>query len=330
MFESVLSKEMASFLEIRKPVVAPNTFSQDKHALIALDEHLTRNDYLKKVLTEDVFDTWIPTLSGNKSKTIKNKVLSIRVFVKYLNNMGNPSFLPDVPTSKSDYIPYIYSDEELSMLMRYADNLRIVSPKATSPYIVLKVPMILRILYGCGTRLEETIALQRKDVDFKAGTIFFRKTKYSKERRIPMHETLSQMLERYCLAIGIMHTPEAHLFPGRKLNTHMTTRQMATWFTELLRLANIDQRTKNPGERGASLHCFRHVFVLKSMQQLEATGHSIDMNDLLLPTYLGHETLLDTDKYMRFSGAQVPESLEAFESFTAGLIPKVEVPYEDE
>jgi integrase len=332
MFESILSKEMTSFLEIRKPAVAPNTFSQDKIVLIALDEHLTRNDYCKKELTEDVFDTWIPTLSGNKSKTVKNKVLSIRVFVKYLNNMGNPSFLPDVPTSKSDYIPYIYSDGELLLLIHYADNINmgIKAHNASSPHIALKIPMILRILYGCGTRLEETMALQRKDVDFKADTIFLRKTKYSKERRIPMHEMLSQILERYCLAIGIMHIPEAYLFPGKKPDTHLTTRQMATWFTELLRLANIDQRTKNPGERGASLHCLRHVFVLKSMQQLEAAGHSIDINDLLLPTYLGHETLLDTDKYMRFSGAQIPESLEAFESFTAGLIPKVEVPYEDE
>ena len=54
------------------------------------------------------------------------------------------------------------------------------------------------------------------------------------------------------------------------------------------------------------------------------------MNDLLLPTYLGHECLLDTDKYMRFSGIQAPESLDVFETFTAGLIPNVEVPYEEE
>jgi len=51
---------------------------------------------------------------------------------------------------------------------------------------------------------------------------------------------------------------------------------------------------------------------------------------LLMSRYLGHECLLDTDKYMRFSGAQMPDSLEAFETFSAGLIPSVEVPYEDE
>ena len=69
---------------------------------------------------------------------------------------------------------------------------------------------------------------------------------------------------------------------------------------------------------------------MKSMQQLESAGHSVDVNDLLLPTYLGHECLLDTDKYMRFSGVQVPESLDVFETFTAGLIPNVEVSYEEE
>ena len=53
------------------------------------------------------------------------------------------------------------------------------------------------------------------------------------------------------------------------------------------------------------------------------------MNDLLLPTYLGHECLLDTDKYMRFSGVQVSDSLEAFEAFSSGLIPFVGVPYEE-
>lgn len=127
-----------------------------------------------------------------------------------------------------------------------------------------------------------------------------------------------------------MLSSDAYLFPGKKPASHLTQRQVQQWFSELLRIADIDQREKKPYERGASLHCFRHVFVLKSMQQLEAAEHPVDMNDLLLPTYLGHECLLDTDKYMRFSGAQVPESLGAFETFTAGLIPAVEAPYEDD
>lgn len=230
----------------------------------------------------------------------------------------------------SKYIPYIYSDEEIRKIMHYADNLIIREQQYHPTSFQLKVPMVIRVLYGCGTRLGETLSLRRKDVDFKSGTIFLKKTKFSKERVIPVHESLLVILERYCLTLGILHNPEAFLFPGRNPKHHYTTRQMASWFSEILRLADIDQRKKGPHERGACLHCFRHLFVLKSMQQLEAAGRPVDMNDLLLPTYLGHDHLIDTDQYMRFSGLQVPEAMDAFETFTAGLIPHVEVPYEEE
>jgi integrase len=243
--------------------------------------------------------------------------------------MGGHSFLPDTIKVKSDYIPYIYSDEELSLLIKHADNLEVKKNNCCT-HLLAMIPMILRILYGCGTRLGETMALKRKDIDFKARTILLRKTKYSKERLIPVHETLISIIERYCLALGIMLSPEAYLFPGRKPGAHFSDWEVLHWFTKLLKIANIDQGEKQLGERRACLHCYRHVFVLKSMLQLEAAGHPVDMNDLLLPTYLGHECLIDTDKYMRFSGAQVPESLIVFEVFTAGLIPEVEVPYEDE
>lgn len=329
MFESAFAKDMTAFLELRRSSVGAQTFAHDTVTLTKLDCHLAEQDYREKNLSEEILLTWIRTLGG-KAKTVQLKVLAVRNFVRYLNGMGGHSFLPDAPKVKSDYIPYIYSDKELLLLIQYADNLK---PKALKPccaYISAMIPMILRILYGCGTRVGETMALRRKDIDFKAQTIFLRETKNSKERRIPVHNTLISIMERYCLAIGIMLSPEAYLFPGKKPGSHLTSRRVQHWFSELLMLADIDQSEKKPGERGACLHCFRHVFVLKSMQQLEAAGHPVDMNDLLLPTYLGHECLLDTDKYMRFSGAQVPDSLKAFETFTAGLIPSVEVPYEDE
>ena len=327
MLESTFSKEMTTFLKLRNGSVCQQTLAHDRATLTSLDRLLCKHDYRHKDLSEEILDAWMRSLSG-KSKTVKEKVLSIRNFMRYLNSMGGHSFLPKAPKVKSSYIPYIFSDKELSLLIRYADNLEAKAPKICCTYLPAMISMILRILYGCGTRLSETLALKRKDLDFRAGTILLRETEYSKERCIPAHDSLMAILERYCLALGIMLSPEAYLFPGRKPDSHFVRRGMQGWFTELLRLAGIDQIEKQPRERGASLHCFRHVFVLKSMQQMEAAGHRVDLNDLLLPTYLGHESFIDTDKYMRFSGAQVPESLEAFEAYTVGLIPEVEAPYE--
>ena len=136
---------------------------------------------------------WIFSLTG-KSKTVQIKVGIIRNFVKYLNNLGNYSFLPMSPKVKSDYIPYIYSDKEIQQIMYCADNLVPQNLNMCNAFFRLKIPMFIRILYGCGTRLEETVALQRKDIDFKNGTLFLRKTKFSKERLIPVHNSLLDIL----------------------------------------------------------------------------------------------------------------------------------------
>lgn len=329
MFESTLAKEMTAYLKLRELSVAQTSVLHDRRILTMLDRYLLESGFSGKALTEEALEAWVLTLTG-KSKTVKEKVRVVRNFSKYLSSIGQESFLLDSPKEKSDYIPYIYSDEEIQKILHYADNLQPKNPGKDGAAFQLKVPMLVRILYGCGTRLGETISLQRKDIDFKAGTLFLRNTKFSKERLIPVHESLLAILERYCIALGILSKPDSFLFPGRNPNKHYTTRQMDKWFSEILRLADIDQRSRLAHERGACLHCFRHVFVLKSMQQLEAAGRPVDMNDLLLPTYLGHDRLIDTDRYMRFSGVQVPETLDAFETYTAGLLPRIEVPYAEE
>ncbi len=316
-------------MEIRKKSVSDGTAANDHHTLILLDNYMFECNYESKVLSDDIVDSWVRTLKG-KSKTINVKVCTVRTFVKYLNALDNPSFMPDMIRDKSDYMPYIFSNEEVERIMNIADNIITNKAYRYSPYTALKVPMVIRILYSCGTRLGETMELKRKDIDFNKDTMFIRKAKRSKERLIPVHHSLMIILEKYCLALGILDKPNEYLFPGQKPERHFTERQMLTWFSKILRICNIDQQKKEKGSRGACLHCFRHLFVLKSMQQLEAEGHSIDMNDLLLPTYLGHNGMIDTDKYMRFSGVQVPEALDAFQNYTKGLIPDVEVPYEEE
>ena len=330
MFNSVLSCEMTSYIELRKQCVTQSSIRGDICVLKSLDQLLISNNISDKRISEELISAWMHSLTG-ASKTVSDKVIILRGFVKYLQSMGIYCFLPESPRCKSDYIPYIFSDEELSAIIRIADNLKdMLLCNQHTPNIELVIPMVLRILMGCGTRLGETMELKRMDVDFEHRTLLLRITKYSRERMIPVHDSLIRILERYCLALGIMYEPNAYLFPGKKLKTHLTTRQVDEWFSRILEVATIDRHQKEPGKRGACLHCLRHVFVLKSMQQLEKAGHSVDMNDLLLPTYLGHKCLLDTDRYMRLSGAQSPETIERFESFTVGLIPNVEDAYEEE
>ena len=56
------------------------------------------------------------------------------------------------------------------------------------------------MLLGCGFRLGEPLAAKVKDINFQSGTILIRHAKNNKQRVIPMDVTLTQMLERYCIA----------------------------------------------------------------------------------------------------------------------------------
>lgn len=76
--------------------------------------------------------------------------------------------------------------------------------------------MLLRMLLGCGFRLGEPLAAKVKDINFQSGTILIRHAKNNKQRVIPMDVTLTQMLERYCIAMGIKTEPESYLFPSSK------------------------------------------------------------------------------------------------------------------
>ena len=192
MFNSSLAREMDAYIELRSAAFSDSLVSNDKRVLWSLDQYLVRAEFQGKNLTEEVLTAWAKTLSG-KSQTVKGKLGVIRGFGKYLNTMGYVSFLPTLPKVKSDYIPYIYTDEEVALIFHYADNMRPINPKSGSAYFQLKIPMALRILYSCGTRLKETMTLRRKDIDFKNRTLFLKNTKFSKERLIPDHASAGRI-----------------------------------------------------------------------------------------------------------------------------------------
>lgn len=119
--------------------------------------------------------------------------------MKYLNSIGITAYIPPIPKVADDYVPYIFSDEELERIYLQADNLDVSNTKK-NPLIQYEFPMVIRLMYGCGLRIGETLALKMKDVDLIGGILIMRHTKGDKQRLVPMNPLLSEILERYCLA----------------------------------------------------------------------------------------------------------------------------------
>lgn len=76
-------------------------------------------------------------------------------------------------------------------------------------------------------------------------------------------------------------------------------------------------------ERGPCLHCLRHGFAFKAFAEAERSGRSITDSVPYLSIYLGHDSLKETESYLKFSSELYPEAMELFENYTLQVFPEV-------
>ena len=201
-FKSVLKDEIAEFLSLRKASKGKSIYEHNRHTFKLFDEYLSSIDCNDKNLTEEQVTGWIITLTG-KSSTIANVVIVVRIFLVHLKSYGINAYIPPIPKINDDYIPYIFSDDEMKRIFFIADNLQVVKPRKNT-LIHVEFPMILRLMYGCGLRVGETLSLRMKDVDIDIGVLTLKYTKGDKQRIVPMHPSLTEILRQYCMTMGIV------------------------------------------------------------------------------------------------------------------------------
>ncbi|MFQ7287986.1 MAG: tyrosine-type recombinase/integrase [Lacrimispora saccharolytica] len=214
-FQSVFRNELEEYLKINQGTVNEDTLRNTRRVLLSFDSSLAEEN--TNVISEAAVNRWIREIrQTNAAKTVSDKVSYLRKFLRYLQYKGYRVFMPDCPKTSDSYVPYIFSDEEIQILLARADSW---ADKHTDPKICqtdMEFCMLLRMLLGCGFRLGEPLAAKVKDINFQSGTILIRHAKNNKQRVIPMDVTLTQMLERYCIAMGIKTEPESYLFPSSK------------------------------------------------------------------------------------------------------------------
>lgn len=316
---SIFYKEITEFLLLREKVLAHSTVTMDRCALLSFDQHLVKRKKCEMSINEEDVITWIQPMHGRLARnTIASKIRILRVFLCHLTSKEIPVYIPRYIKVPDTYIPYLFSDAEIQTIFTAADT--IPHRKKSKHAIVL--PMVLRMLYSCGFRLEELLAIRIGDINFKRGLVLLKDTKNQKQRIVPLGDALTKMVYRYCLAIGIMECSENYIFPGKDSTKHISQRVIQEWFETLLRDTGIFVRTEKR-TRGPCLHCFRHLFAVKSFAQSARDGRSVNNSIPYLSIYLGHSNLAETEKYLKFNSDIFPEHAALFEDFCEGIFPEV-------
>lgn len=318
-FTSIFRVELTDFLASRQRSVSDTTYRNDCRILGSFDKYLSEEAISEKRLTETVVSGWIkPLYNSYTSNKIADILGYLRNFLRYLQYNGIPVFIPMNPKLTKDYVPYLFSADEMERIFYAADNMSFCNDVTRKEF-----PMILRMLYGCGFRIGELLEVRISDVNFNRQTVLVKKAKNKKQRIVVMSDSLTAILEKYCTAMKISNSPDSYLFPSVKRHLgHISIYTVSYCFIKILKSIGI-YAAPEPHRRGQCIHCLRHVFTVNSFAQVQRYGQSPQNAIPYLSVYLGHYDMNGTERYLKFSNDMFPEYTDTFEAYAANIFSEV-------
>jgi len=317
-FISIFAEEIKSYINL---VSGSGRYVEKiKSSLKSFDIYLSGFPVTDKIITESIVRIWLDG-KNVKPQTKARTLDDFRGFANYLALIGCQTGLPESPIPHQDYVPYIFSSEEMASIFDAADNFQAYHNGSTSD---IQFPVVLRILYGCGLRLREALTITWKETDLERGIFIIHKAKNQKQRLVPFSDSLKNVLGLYrefVLSNGGGHNYvfESRYNPGNPYDNSTFWR----WFSKILREANIHFARNTTHERGPCPHCMRHMFVVHSFMKSESEGRGMENTVPFLSAYLGHEGILETQKYLRASYTLYTQSHQKVNAHIGGLFPEV-------
>ena len=127
-------------------------YNSEGNQLRRIDEMSTAIGCPDNCLTREIVEQWTSKREYESHKTWANRTIVIRQLARYMNSHGFSAYETPVVIQNrpSDFVPYIYSDAELSRIFTAADSL----PSFTNcPNRGAVMSLIFRLIYGCGLRI---------------------------------------------------------------------------------------------------------------------------------------------------------------------------------
>ena len=275
------------------------------------------NCYNVSHISEQMVEELLAPRGGLSESERQYMTSSLRQFCSFLTLLGiDAAIVPPkyMRAARSEFRPYIFSDNELHRLASAADAL----PPARRSSVHQQVyPVLVRLLIGTGMRIGEVLALTRADVDPSNGVINVINGKNGVSRYIPVADCLKKILHDYAETID-MAEGNKPFFTSSYTGEHLTYSAMKYMFPKMFRAAGIymaDGKTPN-------IHSIRHTFCTRSLEKMLESGMDVYTAVPILAAYVGHVNYMDTEKYIHFT-EQGHEDFVQKESSLGSLFPEV-------
>ncbi|TVQ28602.1 MAG: integrase [Spirochaetaceae bacterium] len=271
-------------------------------------------------LSAEVTNRWIEKTPWEKETNRSARISVLRGLALFMARMGYKAVAVPwrlAPLVDYAYTPHIFSEQQLGAVLAMVDCL---CERGVSSHSDLVFPLVFRILIGCGTRITETLRIEKKDVDLENGTLVLLNTKNDKQRLIPMAESLTQRCRLYARDNQLVRgfASSRWFFP----NTHGLPYDAGTlyvFFRTALRLAGIPHGGRG---RGPRMHDLRHTFAVRVLNRWVREGRDLTTALPHLAIYMGHEGLKASQHYLRLTATMFPHLVSTVEKQFGWVIPE--------
>ena len=292
-------------------------YTQQEKLLRRFDSFSNAFEVMPYIISEELASAWSCKFPNETDINRYNRVMEMLRFSKFLVDQGYPSFLTDsYPIKRSNHTPYIFTKDEIQRLFCVVDSLE---PCLSVPHRHLVMPLLLRLLYACGLRISEALALTKADVDLEHGILHITRGKNGRERFVPMSVSLTKCCTDYAEETMKDAPSEAYFF-SRMANKPYDRSGIGKAFRGFLWDAGIPYLGK---ERGPSIHDLRHTFVCHRLNQWASEGADLTAALPVLSKYLGHTSVMATAWYLRLTAEVYPEVIRTMDIYAATTLPRL-------
>lgn len=306
-FNSAFASRIEGMLEWREALgYAGRTLA---YGMQSFDRFCARSRPGETILGRELAMAWCQ--AGTRVDCPAHKAHAIREFGKYLRQLGEDAFV--LPTAwispRVRSLPHLFSDAELAAFFAAADR---TTPCSASPFREYTIPVLFRLMFGCGLRPQEARLLRRSDVDTQSAVLTITRSKRNKDRRVPVDESLAGLLVRFDELAELRR-------PGRTFffEDHFAQPYRARWVT-----ASYHRCCAMAGgiAPGSTPYTLRHNYATRTLTRWVEEARDLNVWLPYLSAYMGHDTYASTAYYVHL----LPERLAATGlTSAAGIIPEV-------
>jgi integrase len=243
-------------------------------------------------------------------RSVNRLLSSVRVFFNYLVRTGAYDHNPvkDIPyLPENDILPYIFSPEQVNHLLAAVSN-RIRKVSKCKYLKDLSGYMAIVLLARCGLRIGEPLRLKLNHYRFDEKTIYIEKTKFKKDRLIPLPQSVAIEIENYlavrwCLLANVDNKYLLANSTPRGLNDN----RVRSVFHQAVSDIGLEQPRQITGNLNISCptpHSLRHSFAVNTLSGVKKRGGCPNNALPVLATYMGHSSYMYTIKYLKVIDAQ--------------------------